>query len=167
MMNSRGVNGSNSASTRQKVLFIGGLGRSGTTLIEKLLNELPDTFAVGETVHMWERGVRDHERCGCGESFEDCPNWSAIGDQAFGGWDKVNLDRIIDLRWSTDRSRRLPRIMSSHKTHEITADQQEYLDHLRPVLLAAAEVSGARVILDSSKHLSSAALLALDPALDV
>ena len=53
----------------QRVLFIGGLGRSGTTIIEKLLNELPQTLSVGETVHLWERGVQANERCGCGESF--------------------------------------------------------------------------------------------------
>ncbi len=50
------------SSARQTVLFTGGLGRSGSTLIEKLLNELPGTFAVGETIHLWERGVRDQER---------------------------------------------------------------------------------------------------------
>ena len=48
----------------QRVLFTGGLGRSGSTLIEKLLNELPPTFSVGETIHLWERGIRDAERCG-------------------------------------------------------------------------------------------------------
>ncbi len=70
--------------TRQRVLFTGGLGRSGSTLVEKLINELPSTFSVGETVHLWERGVRDHERCGCSEAFTDCAHWQAVGVQAFG-----------------------------------------------------------------------------------
>ena len=46
----------------QRVLFIGGLGRSGSTLIEKLLNELPGMVAVGELVHLWERGLGNRER---------------------------------------------------------------------------------------------------------
>ncbi len=153
---------------RQRILFIGGLGRSGSTLVEKLLNELPGTFAVGETIHLWERGVRDNERCGCGDSFEQCPHWTAVGDEAFGGWQHVNLDRIIGLRWSVDRSRRLPQIMARLRTGNRDAEQREYLEHLRAVLLAGATVAGhPPVLLESSKHLSTAALLALDPAFDV
>ncbi len=153
---------------RQRVLFIGGLGRSGTTLIEKLLNELPFTFAVGETIHLWERGVRDRERCGCGQPFLECEHWAAVGERAFGGWANVDLDRIIDLRWSVDRSRRLPQILRALRTGTLAEDQAEYLRHLRSVLHAAAEAAGnPLVLLDSSKHLSTAALLAADPALDV
>lgn len=152
----------------QKVLFTGGLGRSGSTLVERLLNELPQTISVGETVHLWERGLRDQERCGCGEPFAQCAHWSRVGAAAFGGWDSVDLDRIIDLRWSVDRSRRLPQILRALRSGDVTNDQQVYLDHLRAVLLASAEVAGgAEIILESSKHLSTAALLSLDPALDV
>lgn len=157
----------------QPILFIGGLGRSGTTLIEKLLNELAETQAVGETVHLWERGVRDQERCGCGDTFAECPHWSAVGREAFGSWDNVDLDRVIDLRWKADRSRMLPQIFRAIRSGTIGTEQQEYLDFLRPVLLASAKVAGPspdggpKVILDSSKHLSTAAMLSLDPALDV
>jgi len=180
--------------SRQKVLFIGGLGRSGSTLVERLLNEWPQTFAVGETVHLWERGVRNRERCGCGLAFDQCPHWQEVGRRAFGTWSDVDLDRIIGLRWSVDRSRRLPAILRAHRTGRPDGEQQAYLDHLRTVLLAAAATARAGavpvapdgsavarradnappgaaddglVLLESSKHLSTAALLSLDPALDV
>ncbi|MEZ5342599.1 MAG: sulfotransferase [Acidimicrobiales bacterium] len=153
---------------RQKVLFIGGIGRSGTTIIEKLLNEVPGTFSVGETVHLWERGVQANERCGCGESFVDCRQWANVGELAFGGWSNVPLDRVIDLRWSVDRSRRLPQMLRSLRSGTNTDDQNEYLGYVSGVLHAAAKAAGgAAVLLDSSKHLSTAALYALDPTLDV
>lgn len=158
---------------RARVLFIGGIGRSGSTLIEKLLNELPTMVAVGETVHLWERGVRDRERCGCGEPFERCPRWSAIGEAAFGGWDQVDTDEVIGLRWRIDRTRRLPQIAAALRRGEPTADQRRYLDHLSATLGAAAAIGAAPldgadvVVIDSSKHLSTAALLALDDRLDV
>ena len=165
---------------RQRVLFTGGLGRSGSTLVEKLINELPSTFSVGETVHLWERGVRDHERCGCGDAFADCRHWDAVGREAFGGWDRVDVDRMIDLRWSEDRSRRLPQIFQAVRTGKLSDAQREYLDGMRSVLVASATVAAAErstasapvsaddvIVLDSSKHLSTAALLACDPALDV
>lgn len=160
---------------RQRVLFTGGLGRSGSTLVEKLINELPCTVSVGETVHLWERGVRDRERCGCGEPFDACPQWTAVGEKAFGGWDHVDVDRMIELRWREDRSRRLPQILQAVRSGNLSEAQLEYLAGMRAVLLAAAEVAAGRlgidvdqvVLLDSSKHLSTAALLACDPALDV
>ncbi len=152
----------------QRVLFIGGLGRSGSTLIERLLNEISQTWAVGETIHLWERGIRDRERCGCGHAFDECPQWSQVGLEAFGGWQNVDLERIIGLRWSVDRSRRLPQLYRAHRGRPWNADERDYLDHLRRVLLASATVAGSpTVLLESSKHLSTAALLSADPSLDV
>ncbi|MFV0525271.1 MAG: sulfotransferase [Acidimicrobiales bacterium] len=152
----------------QRVLFIGGLGRSGSTLIEKLLNELPWMVSVGETVHLWERGLRNDELCGCGLPFSACPHWTAIGDAGFGGWDQVDVEAAIAARWREDRTRRMPLILARHRIGSPTRAQAEYLDLLRPVLQAAGRLGGPRsVVLESSKHLSTGALLALDPALDV
>jgi hypothetical protein len=35
---------------RVRVLYIGGLGRSGSTLVERLAGQLPGAYAVGEFV---------------------------------------------------------------------------------------------------------------------
>jgi hypothetical protein len=159
------------AVTAQRVLFIGGLGRSGSTLIERLLNEFADAVAVGETVHLWERGVRDNERCSCGEPFHSCRFWNQVGETGFGGWSQLDLDRAIELRWSVDRSRRLPAMVRAHRRGEVAGDQREYLELVGSVLSAAGGVArahdGADVVIDSSKHLSSAVLYSLDPRLDV
>lgn len=160
---------------RQRVLFIGGLGRSGSTLVEKLINELGPTHSVGETVHLWERGLRDRERCGCGEPFEQCRQWSAVGQRAFGGWDQVDVERLVHLRWTVDRTRRLPLVLAALRSGRSTPGQREYLHALRSVLLASAEVAAKErgsdpddiVLIDSSKHLSTAALLACDDRLDL
>lgn len=156
---------------RQRLLFIGGIGRSGSTLIEKLLNEFDDACAIGETVHLWERGVRDDERCGCGEHFHACGFWSAVGKDAFGGWSEIDVDRAIHLRWSVDRSRRLRSMIGAHRRGFPSRSQQEYLDLIGSVITAAGRVAaaerGATALVDSSKHLSAAVLYALDPRLDV
>lgn len=152
----------------QRLLFVGGLGRSGSTLLEKLANELPGTFAVGETLHVWERGLRDDERCGCGRAFSDCPHWQAVGRVAFGGWSEVDVDRLVELRWTVDRTRRLAAIYGLHRGRTFTPGESVYTHHLRAVLLASATVAdGPPVLLESSKHLTTAALLAATPGLDV
>nr|WP_211370882.1 sulfotransferase [Nonomuraea turkmeniaca] len=129
-------------------MYLGGLGRSGTTLLERLLGELPGVVALGEVVHLWERGVRAREPCGCGEPFPTCAFWCQVGDRAFGGWASVTADRVLMLRRRVDRTRRIGRI--AHR------DLAEYVQAYRLVYAA----TGARVVIDSSKHASLAWCLA-------
>ncbi len=156
---------------KQRVLLIGGLGRSGSTLIERLLNEYPQTAAIGESVQIWERGLRDNELCGCGEPFGQCDYWSEVGRTAFGDWSEVDAEQIIAQRWKIDRSRRLPQMVRAHKTGTIPPAYREYLRLIGSVIVAAGTVAkertGADTVLDSSKHLSSAVLYSLDERLDV
>jgi hypothetical protein len=153
---------------KQTVLFIGGLGRSGTTLIERILNELPGAFSVGETIHLWERGVQNNEVCGCGKTFQRCKHWSAVGKDAFAGWNIVDLTQVTNLRWNVDRFRRLPQLFNNLRTHKVSNDQQAYIDYLTAVIVSSAKVAGKpQVILESSKHVSTAVLLTLSNRLDV
>ncbi|MCB0977629.1 MAG: sulfotransferase [Acidimicrobiales bacterium] len=152
----------------QPVLFIGGMGRSGTTVIERLLNEVPRLLAVGESVNLWKRGVRDGERCGCGEPFLSCPHWSAVGESAFGGWETVDVHRMVDASLSVDRTRRTPGLLLRRDPGSLSADQLWYLDHVVRVLRAAGSCAGpGTVVMDSTKHISTAALVTIDPRLDV
>ena len=96
------------------MLYVGGLGRSGSTLIERLIGQVPGACAVGELVHLWERGVTDDERCGCGEPFRQCPFWQQVGKAAFGGWDEVDVSRVAALRAQVDRNRFIPALARGH-----------------------------------------------------
>lgn len=140
-----------------RVIFLGGLGRSGSTLLERLIGELPGVAPLGEVVHLWERGVLAGEPCGCGRAFPSCPFWQEVGERAFGGWTPVLAGRVMALRRRVDRTRRLGR---GH------ADLPEYVHAYRLLYEAAAGVSGAEVVVDSSKHASLAYCLfqgGLDP----
>ncbi|MEV4839448.1 sulfotransferase [Nonomuraea sp. NPDC049486] len=140
-----------------RVIFLGGLGRSGTTLLERLLGELPGVAPLGEVVHLWERGVLAGEPCGCGRAFPACPFWRQVGERAFGGWTPGLAGRVMALRRRVDRTRRLGR---AH------ADLPEYVRAYRLLYEAAAGVAGAGLVVDSSKHASLAYCLlegGLDP----
>ncbi|BAL85949.1 hypothetical protein AMIS_7290 [Actinoplanes missouriensis 431] len=139
-----------------QVLFLGGLGRSGTTLVERLLGELPGMCALGEIVHLWQRDVRDDERCGCGVRFSACEFWQQVGKRAFDGWDNVDVDRVHELRESVERTRHIPRLATATTA---TGEVREYAAFYSRVYSAAAEVAGARVVIDSSKHSALAHVL--------
>ncbi|MEV0614925.1 sulfotransferase [Nonomuraea sp. NPDC050404] len=130
-----------------QVIYLGGLGRSGTTLLERLLGELPGVVALGEVVHLWDRGVLAEELCGCGSAFPRCPFWRAVGDRAFGGWSRPLAERMLALRGRVDRTRRIARIDHPDLAEYVAAYRRLY------------DATGAPVVIDSSKHASLACCL--------
>ena len=139
-----------------RVLYLGGSGRSGTTLIERLTGELPGVCPLGEVVHLWERGLRGNEPCGCGTPLRECPFWTKVGESAFGGWDRFDVDRMLALKASVDRNRFIPELAAPRLRGSLARDVAEYVAAYRELYAAAAEVSGADVVVDSSKHASLA-----------
>lgn len=145
-MTSRGVD----------VLYVGGMGRSGSTLLERALSQLSGVCGLGEVVYLWERGIRNNERCGCGAPFHDCPFWLQVGQEAFGGWDKVDVDHVHALRDLVDDVKFVPRLLLPSWPGGFRSVLREYLTYYERLYAAALEVSGARVIVDSSKVTSLA-----------
>ena len=152
---------------RVRVLYIGGLGRSGSTVIERLIGQLPGVCAVGELVHLWDRGVTEDERCGCGEPFGQCPFWSQVGKAAFGGWDQVDLSRVAALRSRVDRNRFIPALARRHLRPKMRQILTEYTSYYARIYAAITQVSGCELVVDSSKHPSLAHCLRWQPGVDL
>lgn len=153
--------------TRPRVLFIGGVGRSGTTLLERVVGELPSVTALGEVMHLWARGAGSDERCGCGQSFSRCSFWQAVGDVAFDGWQRVDLDRLAQLKSRVNRARVVPRMIFSSLPASLLDDVLEYADHFVRLYGAAQEVSESGLLIDSSKQVSLAYCLSHHPGVDL
>jgi hypothetical protein len=66
-----------------KVLYIAGVGRSGSTLLERVLGAMPGAVNGGELNAIFSRVAAQNQRCGCGEPFSECPFWTAVGERAF------------------------------------------------------------------------------------
>lgn len=142
------------------VLYIGGFGRSGSTLVERVLEASPLVASLGEVVHLWTRGLLEDELCECGTRFSECSFWSAVGDRAFGGWRNVDVAEVLALQSGVDRQRHVFRTL--RPTRAVREQIARYTDYYRAVYEAAAKVSGAQIIVDSSKHASLAIALRND-----
>jgi UDP-N-acetylglucosamine transferase subunit ALG13 len=149
------------------ILYIGGLGRSGSTLLERTLGQLDGTVCIGETVHLWERGVLADEPCGCGEPFHTCPFWSEVGQRAFGGWNRLHIERLLRLKRSVDRTRNTPLLAVAGVAPGFASKLDAYRRALGRLYQAIAATSGARVVIDSSKHASFAYVLKGTPGIDL
>jgi hypothetical protein len=152
--------------TGPRVLYLAGLGRSGSTLIERLVGELPGACALGEVVHLWHRGLVHNERCGCGLRFAECDFWGQVGEVAFGGWTKIDPVQIARLRAEVDRNRFVP-LLAGPLPPGFRRTLDEYVGYYRSVYSAVGEVAGCDAIVDSSKHPSLAFCLRKAAGLDV
>lgn len=150
-----------------RVLFIGGWGRSGSTLVERLLAEMPDVVGAGEVTHLWRRALADNQPCGCGAAFDACPFWISVGKAAFDGWDNVDADEVLALARRVDRTRYVPRLALPTRVTRRREDLLRYGELYRRIYAAIAEVTGARVIVDSGKHASQAFALRHHPGIDL
>ena len=141
-----------------KVLYITGVGRSGSTLLERMLGAMPGSVNTGELNAIFSRVATQDQRCGCGAPFSGCPFWTAVGEEAFGGWSSVT-ERMSHLQPRLVRQRHVPRLMSGVAGAAYRRELEEYLDVHHRLYRAVSDVSGADVVVDASK--STAQLFAL------
>lgn len=147
------------------VLYVGGMPRSGSTLTDLMLDLLPGHVAVGELFYLWRNGLVHDGLCACGEAFSRCPFWTAVGAKAFGGWDAIDGEHVMALQRTVDASSRIPLLIAPTRPAGFQRALEDYTDILRRLYAAIAEVSGARVVVDSSKRPSLAFVLRHVPGL--
>jgi hypothetical protein len=144
-----------------KVLYVTAWGRSGTTLVDNILNGYPGVFSAGELHYLWRRGLGDKRSCGCGTPVPRCPIWTEVLRVAFGD-DRPNPQWVARLQTQITRTRHTTTLLRG----SWSTDEQRYADIMRRLYLAIGKVTGAELIIDSSKHPAEAALLARVPAVE-
>jgi hypothetical protein len=152
---------------RTRVLYVGGLGRSGSTLLDRMLGELPGVTSAGELVHLWLRGVLEDQLCACGETFSECPFWTKVGYEAFGGWNTRDVGEAIMLQRLVDRNRFVPMVATGAVPAEFGARLDRYSELLGRLYGAISSVAGGAIVVDSSKHASTAFVLNRVPSISV
>jgi hypothetical protein len=151
-----------------KVLFIGGYGRSGSTLLDRVLGQVPGFASVGELRHVLQEGFVENRRCGCGEPFRECGFWRAVTRRAFGRLEGAELAETMEVKRRIDRWWRSPQLGWRLGTAARRRDVDRYRDLLRRLYAAIAAESGAAVLIDSSKDVSHGyALRGLERDLDL
>lgn len=134
-----------------KVLYIAGSGRSGSTILHNILGQIDGYAAVGELRYVWDRGVVNNWLCGCGRAFGDCQTWSQIMDRAFGGMTPAEGREMADLT-EQFRIKDFARTLVPPLGRRRFAELERYITRLGHLYRAIADVTGSRVIVDSSKN---------------
>jgi hypothetical protein len=136
-----------------KVLFIGGWGRSGSTILERMLGQIHGFFPVGEIYHIWERGFDQNQLCSCRSPFRQCGFWHAVIEEIFGNGQKPDVGELLSLQHYTGRLRYLSQMtFPGFRWRGYEKQFQKYTHILSQLYAAIKKVSGCNVIVDSSKE---------------
>ena len=154
-----------------KVLYVVGKGRSGSTLLDTVLGEVDGFFAAGEVFYLWEMGVRHGYLCGCGQPVPRCELWSKVLDVVLerGSDGEYGLDptRIVDWYRDIFRWRRMPRLLRLQPGRPSGWESLDaYVEVVSRVYAAIADLTAARVVIDSSKWATDPVLLGRVPGVD-
>jgi hypothetical protein len=136
-----------------RVLYIAGSGRSGSTLVTNLLGQLDGVLAAGELRYLWQRGAVENRPCGCGQPFGDCPMWATVMKEV----DADPAGIAAGLRQRL-RMRRLPALLWRRRVRSHPDDA---------ALAALYEAVGGKLVVDSSKLPPYGALVAGLPGVDL
>jgi Sulfotransferase family len=139
------------ASEPVPVLLIASAGRSGSTLLDRVIGAQEGFCSVGELRFIWERSFGENQLCGCGLPFHECAFWRAVSCEVFGvEAAQVDAATAIRLRKSLDEMRNAPWLIQPYRPARFRSALGVYSQLLESLYEGILKVSGARVIVDSS-----------------
>ncbi len=156
------VCGEDMGESKLKVIYIAGSGRSGSTLLERILGQHRRIFAAGELRNMWERSFIENQLCGCGEPFRECVVWKKIRERFLEKEGEINPEAVIR---ALNRSARV--------RHYVTGRYYDnlYFDYINRVYFhlysSIIESMSVDFVLDSSKHPVLAHMLSLNENIEL
>ena len=152
--------------TKIKVLFISGVGRSGSTILGNILGEIDGCFCAGEILNIFKRYLREDKPCGCGEVLSNCPMWGEVFNRAFDRKQKMNFSKIVELSTKYIAFKKMPTLTSS-RARSRNQDLDEYLVNVEKLYREIYNTVKCRVIIDGSKSLSYVSALKQIPCLEI
>lgn len=134
------------------VLYIGGFGRSGSTVLERMIAQLLGP-SFGELSNYWLHGVIGNRRCSCSATFSECSFWSAVTAHDSGLLDQRLARRMVAVHQHVLRTRNIHHLWSEGGRAAIERTvSTEYFEALSSLYRAVSHVSHSKLVVDSSKH---------------
>ncbi len=150
------------------VLYIAGLGRSGTTLLDRLLGSTPKFHSGGELGSVWTHGLVEDRLCSCGSLFSGCPFWQAVGNYGFSALRPHELDAIVRYTQSVFPAQKIWRILTPRTRRSLVSSAPaNFLNMTARLYQGVRDVSAGQVLVDSSKLPVYFVLLARVPSVNV
>lgn len=130
-----------------RVIYIMGMGRSGTTILDVLLGNCEGVVSGGELTYAIRDVMIRNVECSCGAHARECRTWSRVAQEC---------------RWTDDSATTLDACMRYVDWHTrfllqtlgLTSKDilREYQNINQQLFAAIATISGKQIVVDSSKY---------------
>lgn len=125
-----------------RVIYVVGYGRSGSTLLDMMLGAHPDIFGAGEMSTICRHVWPNDEYCSCRQRVRSCPVWSGV----IGGWQQGGAGMAAHLALQ----KRIEPILAPRRLWR-GGDLRAYREQTLDLYRRLARATGRRIIVDSSK----------------
>ena len=150
-----------------KVLYVAGLGRSGSTILANTLGQVEGFFSGGELNFIWKHALIENRLCGCGRPSGECEFWGPVFDGEFGGQSEELAREMMRLQYSGARTRHIPLMLTEGGRQKIRTRLGKFLDNTGRLYRAVQSTSESRVIVDTSKEPAYGYALGMVPGVDL
>lgn len=148
-----------------RVVYIAGVGRSGSTVLDSVLGNHPLIQSVGELSRLASDAWVQNFYCSCGRRSSDCPFWAAVRQAWCDANGRITIQEYIEIQNEVERFRYRPLLLREGLKNSPTF--QMYTEQTVTLLKAIQSVSGCTTIVDSSKGVERAFALSLIPEIDL
>ena len=73
-----------------EIIYIMGMGRSGTTILDIVISNSSNILSCGEVTHIFRDGFKRNSACACGEKISNCELWNSVSTE----FSDDNIDSI-------------------------------------------------------------------------
>jgi len=120
------------------LVYISGYGRSGSTLLDTVLNSHSSIFGGGELTWLFESALQK-EACSCGKNVDCCPFWRSVFEEVFAALPQHDLGSAARLTLKSESM-----FGSRRMVEDYVALWSEVFQRIR-------KASGCTTVVDSSK----------------
>jgi Sulfotransferase family len=135
----------NAQPSKVKIVFVtGAAGRSGTTLVARLLGEIEGCVNIGEGQYLFDSKTRQEDApCGCGNLVQDCPFWAEIEESV--------PDKVQEFAGRYVRTRNSPFLLMRYRRGPFAEKFREFLSTLETTYLEIARRTNCGVVVTTTK----------------
>ncbi|MFZ2446364.1 MAG: sulfotransferase [Syntrophobacteraceae bacterium] len=141
--------------TAPHIIYIAGYGRSGSTLLDRILSQHGSVLSSGEMCNALKKLQTPDELCSCGETISACPTWRPVSERVL-SWMReagVSSDQMIAIHGKLEKWKSLLRWFLFRRPPAMTPRDRDLYLRFESVLFSEFSRSqgGCKYVVDSSK----------------
>lgn len=138
-----------------KLIYMVGMWRSGGTVLGRILDSSDQIIFVGNLKDFWRKGLKRNNKCSCGERFENCSFWKEVTKEYKNSFPSENYEELNKEfqrieKWSNFF--KLKKIIINKKDNSFKSLLFKYLKHNQKLYEIISNLSGKKIIVDSSRN---------------